>query len=254
MKFIKKGLHMELKENERIDNLEINDLKIIQNKEWFCFGIDSVLLSDFAKDIHKNSNILDLGAGNGILELLLSAKIENSKITGIEVQKEVSELAKRNIELNNLGDRIEIKNINVKELKEDVKYDAVVTNPPYKPNGDGLQNELKTKLIARHEILASLEDFIQKANECLKDKGAMYMVNRAERLADIFEYARKYKLEPKELRMVHSKVGMAPTLILVKLVKNANRYLKIREPLYIYEENGKYTKEILKIYGKEQEK
>lgn len=242
---------MELKENERIDDLEINNLKIIQNKKWFCFGIDSVLLSDFAKDIHKSSSILDLGAGNGILELLLSAKIENSKITGIEVQKEVSELAKRNIELNNLTDRIEIRNINIKDLDENVKYDAVISNPPYKPNGEGLKNELETKIIARHEVLASLEDFIKKASKCLKDKGAMYMVNRAERLADIFECSRKYKLEPKELRMVHSKVGDAPTIVLIKLVKNANKYLKIREPLYIYEENGKYTKEILKIYGKE---
>ncbi len=242
---------MEIKENERIDDLEIKGLRIIQNKKWFCFGIDSILLSDFAKEIHSGSKILDLGAGNGILELLLAAKIENSKITGIEVQKEVCQMAKRSIKMNNLEDRIEIKNINIKELKETAIYDAVVTNPPYKKNETGLKNEIEEKLIARHEILANLEDFIKQASKSLKDKGSMYMVNKPERLIDIFEYSRKYKLEPKELRMVYSKVNSKPVLVLIKATKNANKYLKVMQPLYIYEENGEYTKEILKIYGKE---
>lgn len=242
---------MELKENEKIEDLEIDGLKIIQNKDWFCFGIDSVLLSDFAKEIHKNSNILDLGAGNGILELLLSAKVPNSKITGIEIQEDVCEMAKRTIKLNKLEERIEIKNINIKDLKSDIKYDAVVTNPPYKENGTGLKNESIAKLIARHEILAELEDFIRVGSKCLKDKGAMYMVNRPERLVDIFIYARKYSLEPKKLRFVFSKINSKPVLILIKLVKYAKKYLEIKEPLYIYEEDGKYTKEIMEIYNKE---
>lgn len=242
---------MELNENERIDDLEIKNLKIIQNKDWFCFGIDSVLLSDFAKEIHKGSSILDLGAGNGILELLLYAKIENAKITGIEVQKDVCEMAIRSIKMNNLEDKITIKNINIKDIKEDKKFDAVVTNPPYKEEGRGLRNEKGTKLIARHEVLANLEDFIRIGCENLKDKGTMYMVNRPERLVDIMEFSRKYKMEPKELRMVYSKVNLKPVLILIKMVKNANKYLKVREPLYIYDENGDYTEEVLKIYGKE---
>lgn len=241
---------MKLNEDERIDDLEINNLKIIQNKKYFCFGIDSVLLSDFAKEIHKGSNILDLGAGNGILEILLSAKIENSKITGVEVQEEVCKIAKRNIKLNKLKERAQIININVKDLEENIKYDAVVTNPPYKEIGTGLQNEAREKLIARHEILGNLEDFIEKGSKSLKDKGAMYMVNRPERLVDIFETSRRYNLEPKELRMVYSKVNSNPVLILIKMVKGANRYLKVREPLYIYKQNGGYTEEILKIYGK----
>lgn len=244
---------MKLNENERIDDLEIKNLKIIQNKNWFCFGIDSVLLSDFAKEIHKGSSILDLGAGNGILELLLFAKIENAKITGIEVQEDVCEMAKRSIKMNNLEDKITIKNINIKDIKEDQKFDAVVTNPPYKEEGRGLQNEKGPKLIARHEVLANLEDFIRIGCENLKDKGAMYMVNRPERLTDIMEFSRKYKMEPKELRMVYSKVNSNPVLILIKMVKNANKYLKVREPLYIYDENGNYSEEILKIYGKEKE-
>jgi len=241
---------MELKENERIDDLQLNNLKIIQNKEWFCFGIDSVLLSGFASRIHRNSKILDLGTGTGILALLLSAKVEGSKITGIEVQKEVAEMAKRSIELNNLKDRIEILNINVKEINKDVKYDAVVSNPPYKKEGTGITNENSVKLISRHEIEGNLEDFIKAASITLKDNGSMYMVNRPERLVDIFENCRKYKLEPKELQIVYSKVNSKPSLILIKATKNANRYLKVLEPLYIYKENGEYTDEARKIYGK----
>lgn len=237
-------------ENERIDDLEINDLKIIQNKNWFCFGIDSVLLSDFAKEIHNSSRILDLGAGNGILELLLCAKIPDSRITGIEVQKDVCDMAMRSIKLNGLEDRIQILNINIKDFKTDELYDAVVTNPPYKENGTGLKNEENAKIIARHEVLANLEDFIKIASLSLKDKGTMYMVNRAERLADVLELSRKYRLEPKEIRFVHSKVNYAPVLILVKAVKNANKYLKVLKPLYIYNEDGSYTDEILQIYGK----
>ncbi len=242
---------MEIKEEERIDDLQLNNLKIIQNKNWFCFGVDSVLLSDFAKEIHDGSNILDLGSGNGILELLLSAKIKNSKITGIEVQEEICEMAIRSVKLNNLENRIKFQNINIKDLEILEKFDAVVTNPPYKMEGTGIKNESETKIISRHEVLANLEDFIRIASESLKDLGTMYMVNRPERLADIFEYSRKYKLEPKELRIVYSKPNSNPKLILIKAVKYANKYLKVREPLYIYNENGEYSDEILKIYGKE---
>ena len=240
---------MKLRENERVDDLQLNNLKIIQNKEWFCFGIDSVILSSFANEIHKNSKILDLGTGTGILALLLSAKVENSKITGVEVQKEVADMAKRSIALNKLENRIEILNINVKEISKDMQYDAVVTNPPYKKMGTGLTNDNNIKLISRHEIEGNLEDFIKAASVALKDKGSMYMVNRPERLVDIFEYARKYKLEPKELQMVYSKINSDPCLVLVRATKNANNYLKVRKPLYIYKDNGEYTEEILKIYN-----
>lgn len=242
---------MEIKEDERIDDLELNNLKIIQNKKWFCFGIDSVILSDFAKEIHKGSKVLDLGAGNGILGLLLSAKIEDVKITGIEVQEEVCEMARRSITLNGLEDRINIKNMNIKDFKSEEKYDAVITNPPYKEIGTGLSNEEKAKLIARHEVLANLEDFINVARSNLKDRGALYMINRPERLVDIFEILRRYKMEPKLLRVVYSKPYGKPILILVKATKNANKYLKMLKPLYIYNENGEYSNEILKIYNKE---
>ena len=240
---------MELKVNERIDDLQINGLKIIQNKEWFCFGMDSVLLTGFACQIHKNSKILDLGTGNGVLAFLLSAKIHNSYISGIEVQKEVADMAKRSVVLNKLEDRIEIINSNIKELNFNGEYDAVVINPPYKEKGTGVTNVNNVKLISRHEIDGNLEDFIKCASNALKDYGAMYMVNRPERLIDIFEYCRKYKLEPKELQLVYSKINSKPSLILVKAVKYANKYLKVREPIYIYNEDGEYTEAVMKIYG-----
>ncbi len=244
---------MELKENERIDDLQLNNLKIIQNSKWFCFGIDSIILSNFAKEMHKNSKVLDLGTGNGILAILVSEKVENSKIIGIEVQEEVADMAKRSVELNNLEQRITIINSNIKEIKYNNEFDAVITNPPYKETNTGLMNENQVKLISRHEIKGTLEDFIRKSSEALKDRGSLYMVNRPERIIDIFEYCRKYKLEPKKLQMVYSKIGGKPNLILVKAVKNANKYLKVEKPLYIYKENGKYTDEILEIYNMRKE-
>ncbi len=241
---------MELKENERIDDLQLNNLKIIQNEKWFCFGIDSILLSAFASEIHKNSKILDMGTGTGILAILLSEKVENSKIVGIEVQKNVADMAKRSVELNKLENRVDIIQSNIKDLEYNMEFDAVVTNPPYKEKNTGIKNDNKVKLISRHEMEGNLEDFIKCASKALKDRGSMYMVNRPERIVDIFENCRKYKLEPKELQMVYSKINSKPTLILIKATKNANKYLKINEPLYIYKEDGSYTDEILKIYNK----
>ena len=177
-------MEVELKENERIDDLEYKGLKIIQNTEGFCFGIDAVLLSDFAKEIKKDSKVLDLGTGTGILPILLSGKTNLSKIYGIEVQEEVAEMAQRSVKLNNLEDKIEIINKNIKDIKEDFKknsFDAIVTNPPYKKIETGKTNERENKYISRHEVTASLEDFIKISFDMLKDKGSLYMVHRPER-------------------------------------------------------------------------
>jgi len=245
---------MELKENERIDDLELKDLKIIQNKDGFCFGMDSVLLSDFAKEIRNGSNVIDLGTGTGILGILLCGKTNLKMITGIEVQKEVADMASRSIKLNNLQERFEIINDNIKNLE---KYfdlctiDAIVTNPPYKKPNSGLTNENKAKLISRHEIEASLEDFIKISAKLLKNSGEIYMVHRPERLADIIELMRKYKLEPKKLKMVSPNLHKEPNLVLIKAVKNGKPFLKLEKNLYVYDEKGNYTKEILEIYGKE---
>lgn len=246
-------MNIKLKENERIDDLEFKDLKIIQNKNGFCFGIDAVLLSDFARNIKKDSMVMDLGTGTGIISILLCGKTQLKKIIGVEVQEEVYDMANRSIKLNNLEDKFEVINENILNL--DKKYDrntfdVIVTNPPYKKENTGVVNEEKKKLISRHEILAKLEDYVSISNKLLKDKGEFYMVHRPERLVDILSYMRQYKLEPKEIRFVCSHKSEPPKLVLIKGVKNGKPFLKFREDLYIYNSDGTYTDEIYKIYGK----
>lgn len=246
-------MEIQLEENERIDDLEYENLKIIQNGKGFCFGMDSVLLSDFAKGIKKNSKIMDLGTGTGILGILLSAKTQNTKIVGVEIQKKVAQMAQKSIALNQLQDRFTIICENVKNLKEKYAsgcFDAIVTNPPYKKLGTGMVNDLNTKLISRHEITATLADFIVTSSYLLKDMGSLYMVHRPERLVDILTDLRQYHLEPKVLKFVYPNQNKEPNLILIKAVKNAKPFLKIERPLYVYQANGTYTEEILKIYHK----
>lgn len=244
---------MELKENERIDDLEYKGLKIIQNKNGFCFGVDSVLLSDYAKKIKRNSIVVDIGTGTGIISLLLCKKTNLSKIYGIEIQEDVAEMAKRSIELNSLENKFEIINENVKNICEIIKphtVDCVVTNPPYKKADTGVKSIDRKQLISRHEVECTLEDVVENASKLLKDLGEFYMVHRAERLVDIMCLLRKYKLEPKNVRFVHSKVNEKPDLILVRAVRCAKEFLKIDRPLIIYKDNGEYTDEILEIYDK----
>ena len=255
---------MKLKENERIDDLQFRNLKIIQNKKGFCFGIDSVLISDFARDVKSNCIGVDLGAGTGIISILLAAKTNLRKIIGVEVQDDVADMAKRSVKLNNLQDIIEIRNLNIKDiLKDNIEikqkekstnlikesFDFVVTNPPYKKLDTGKTNENEYKYISRHEVTANLEDFIKVSKYLLKDKGTFFMVHRPDRLVDIIELMRKYKIEPKRLRFVHSTIENEPALVLIKGIKNARPFLKIEKPLIIYNKNGEYTDEIHRIYN-----
>lgn len=245
---------MELNEDERIDDLEYKNMKIIQNKNYFCFGIDSILLSDFAKEIKDNSICADFGTGTGILGILLCAKTKLKKIYGIEVQKEIAQIAERNVKLNNLEARFEIINeniLNINKIFSKKYFDYIVMNPPYKKNNTGIKNEIKEKLIARHEIEANLEDFIQVSYDLLKDNGTLYMVHRTDRLVDIMCILREKRIEPKEIRLIFSNKNESPKLILIKAVKNAKPFLKMDKPLYIYDDNGNYTNSILKIYNKE---
>lgn len=248
-----KNMEIELKENERIDDLEFKNLKIIQNTKGFCFGIDAVLLSDFAKNIKKDAKVLDLGTGTGIISILLCGKTNLEKIIGVEVQKEVANMAKRSSKLNNLENKFEIINeniINLDNIYERNSFDVIVTNPPYKKENTGIVNEEEKKLISRHEVLAKLEDYIKISNKLLKDKGEFYMVHRPERLVDIIAYMRQYKVEPKEIRFVCSHEKEPPKLVLIKGVKNAKPFLKFKEDLYIYNDDGSYTDEIYEIYNK----
>lgn len=251
--FMKRGINILLEEDERIDDLEYNGLKIIQNKKGFCFGIDSVLLSDFAKDIKKDANVLDLGTGTGIISILLCAKTNIKHITGVEIQKDVYNMAKKSIKLNNLENRFEIINEDIKKINKVFmpnSFDAIVTNPPYKKNNTGLKSKDETQLISRHEIMCNLEDIVKVSSNLLNSNCSLYMVHRPDRIIDIIEFLRKYKLEPKKIRFVYPKIGKEPNLILIKATKGAKEFVKIEKPLIIYNNDGTYTDEILNIYNK----
>ena len=239
--------------DERIDDLEFNGLKIIQNKNGFCFGIDSILLTDFSKTIKANSKVMDLGTGTGIIPILLSVKTKNTNFIGVEIQTEVAKMAKKSVELNNLENRVEILNMNILHLKEKYKkgcMDVITTNPPYKKINTGVLNHNDSKIISRHEITASLEDFIETASYLLKDFGEFYMVHRPDRLVDIFYIMREKNIEHKKIKFIYPNKNKKTNLVMIKGIKNANAFLEYENNLYIYDENGNYTEDILKIYNK----
>ena len=254
--FRKEELIILLKENERIDDLQYKGLKIIQNINGFCFGIDSVLLSDFAKEIKPKSKVLDLGTGTGIISILLCGKTELQEIIGVEIQKDVAEMAEKSIRLNKLENRIKILNEDIKEICKKFtanSFDAIVTNPPYKKENTGLISKDRSQLISRHEIMCNIEDIAKVSSNLLNSNCSIYMVHRPDRLIDIIESFRKYKLEPKKIRFIYPKTNKEPNLVLIKATKNGKQFLKVEKPLIIYNNDGTYTDEILEIYNKSKE-
>ena len=246
---------MNLKENERIDDLQYKGLKIIQDKTAFCFGIDSVLLSDFAKEIKNNSKVADLGTGNGIVGLLLCKKTKLNQIIGVEIQEEIAEMAERSIKLNDLEEQFKILNVDINDIfKKNIlqknTFDAVVMNPPYKEVGKGKTNENSSKLIARHEVKGTLSDFIKVASGLLKDKGELYIVHKPERMVDIMQEMRTNKIEPKKMRLVYPYENETPSIVLIKGVKGGKKFFSVDKPLVIYQNNGEYTQDINNIYKK----
>lgn len=251
----KRGINIFLEKNERIDDLEYKGLKIIQNKKGFCFGIDSVLLSDFASEIKNGAKVLDLGTGTGIISILLCGKTNLKHITGVEIQEAVYKMAKKSIELNGLENKFDIINEDLRKLSKKFpanSFDAIVTNPPYKKENTGLKSEDKTQIISRHEVMCNLEDIVKAASFLLNSNCSIYMVHRPDRLVDIIQTFKKYKLEPKKLRFVYPKIGKEPNLILIKATKGGKEFLKVEKPLIVYNEDGTYTDEILKIYNKKE--
>ncbi len=246
---------MQIKSNQRIDDLEYQGLKIIQDTQGFCFGIDSILLSDFAKEIKENSKVIDLGTGTGIIATLLCKKTKLQQIIGVEIQKDTAQMAQQSIILNKLENKFKIIQSDIKNIDQILQpesFDAIVTNPPYKKAQTGLTNQNEKQLISRHETTATLEDFIKTAKKMLKDKGDLYLVHRPDRLVDIISLLRQNKIEPKKIKFIHPNTQKEPNLILIKATKNANPFLKVEKPLYIYNNKGEYTDEILKIYGKKE--
>lgn len=233
----------------RIEDLQLDGLKIIQEDRYFCFGIDAVLLSDFVK-ANSTQSILDIGCGNGILPLLLTGKKKGKNIVGIEIQAELANLALENVRLNKLEDRISIVNIAIQDYIN-TQFDVIVTNPPYMKYGSGIDSDNKENLIARFEKYLKIEDLFVSVKRLLKERGSLFMVHRADRIVDIMCEARKNFIEPKEIRFIKSKINDTPKLVLIKFIKGAGAFLKILPDLVIYEQDGIYTEEILKIYGKE---
>ena len=245
-------MQVTLKETERIDDLQLKGLKLIQDKTGFCFGIDAVLLANFAK-VKNNAKVVDLGTGTGIIPILIAGKSKASKIIGVEIQEEVYEMATRSVKLNDLEDRVEIINADIKTIDRELEvhgYHVATSNPPYM-HMNGIQNPNDKKAISRHEVLCDLEDVIRAASRLVMPRGKFFMIHRPIRLVDIVTLGRKYNLEPKVIQFVHPRANKAPNLVLVEFTKDGRPELKVLDPLYVYDENGNYTKEIEAIYANE---
>ena len=242
-------------ERERVDDLQFKGLKIIQNIDKFCFGMDAVLLSHFA-DAKKGEQVVDLGTGTGIIPILLSGRSEVSKIYGVEIQPDMADMARRSVLLNGLQDRIEIVTGDLRESPYYLgigKFQLVVSNPPYKKAGSGLINPSDAKAISRHEILCTLEDVLDAAKKLLADRGRLVMVHRPERMVDILYGMRQRGLEPKRVRLVHGTVNKPPSMMLIEAVKGGKPHLTWMSPLIVYDDRGNMTDEVKEIYHLEVE-
>lgn len=238
--------------DETLDDLQLKGIHVIQKKEAFRFGVDAVLLANFPK-VRRGATIIDLCSGTGIIPFILAGKTEAKNIKGIEIQNEMVGMAKRSVLFNKLEDRVEFIDRDLKDLKflkTLSKVDIVTVNPPYKLKNSGIININDRNAIARHEICCTLEDVIKAAKTVLKDNGRMYMIHRPDRLADIICTMRKYKIEPKVIKMIHPNIKKAPTMVLIEGQNYGGTFLKWEAPLYIYNLDGSYTEEINKIYGR----
>ena len=242
---------IELKDGERIDDLQRCGYKIIQNTEKFCFGMDAVLLSGFCR-VNADEKVIDLGTGTGILPILLSAKTKGSHFTGLEIQKESADMAERSVKLNDLCDKISIITGDIKTVADDFgagSFDVVVSNPPYMIDNHGIKNPDGPKAIARHEIKCDFEDIAKAAKHLLKAQGRLYLVHRPFRLVELFETLTKYGLEPKRMKFVHPYIDHEPNMVLIEAYRGGKRRITVEKPLIVYESEHKYTQEIYDIYG-----
>lgn len=240
-----------LKDNERFDDLQRNGYKIIQKKDGFCFGMDAVLLSGFAS-VKEGENVLDLGTGTGIIPILLEAKTKAAHLTGLEIQQEVADMAARSVAYNHLEDKISIVQGDIKEAGQlfgPASFDVVTSNPPYMNDAHGLKNPDLMKAISRHEVMCTLEDVVREAARVLKPGGRFYMVHRPHRLIEIITALTKYKLEPKRMKLVHPFVDKEANMVLIESVRGGKSMIKVEAPVIVYKEPGVYTDEIYTIYG-----
>lgn len=240
-----------LKENERIDDLQRNGYQIIQDSKRFCFGMDAVLLSGFAR-AKEGDMVLDMCTGTGIIPILMEAKTKALHFTGLEIQEDSADMARRSVLLNHLEEKIDIVTGDIKEadtLFKAASFDVITCNPPYMTGQHGLQNKDEAKTIARHEVLCTLEDVVEAAARLLKPGGNFYMVHRPFRLAEIMVMLSKYKLEPKRMQLVYPYVDKEPNMVLIEANRGGKPRLSVEKPLIVYKEPGVYMPEIYDVYG-----
>ncbi len=240
-----------LKPEERLDDLQLNGYEIIQHPGKFCFGMDAVLLANFAR-VKEGETVLDLGTGTGIIPILLTAKTPGQHFTGLEIQDESADMARRSVLHNHLEDKVNIVTGDIKEaaaLFGPVSFDVITTNPPYMIGSHGIANASDTKAIARHEVLCTLDDILRESARILKPGGRFYMVHRPFRLAEILSKMVAVGLEPKRMRMVHPFIDKEPNMVLIEGKRGANSRMTVERPLIVYKETGVYSDELLGEYG-----
>ena len=245
-------MNVKINIDEGVDDLQLNGLRLIQKQQGFRFGVDAVLLSHFA-NIKNKHRVIDLCTGTGIVPFLAYGKYEPKEVVGLEIQEDMVEMANRSSILNDTTDVVKFVQGDLKDkalLDSLGKFDVLTVNPPYKLNNAGIVNPNDKLAIARHEVMCTLEDVIIAARRLLKDNGRMFIVHRPERLADIFGLMRKYKIEPKRVRMVQPNTKKAPNIVLVEGQRDGGAFLKWEETLYVYDDNGNYSEEIDRIYGR----
>ena len=234
---------------ERVDDLQ-NGFYVIQDPQKFCFGMDAVLLSGFAK-VKKGEQALDMGTGTGIIPILLQDRTEGEYFTGLEIQEECAEMADRSVRYNDLQDKIQIVQGDIREaagIFGAASFHVVTCNPPYMIGQHGLTNPHLPKAIARHEILCNFDDIAQQASKVLKDKGRFYLVHRPFRLVELLATLTKYKLEPKRMQLVYPYIDQEPNMVLIEACKGGNSRITVERPLIVYERPGVYTEDILRLY------
>ncbi|HJD04789.1 MAG: tRNA1(Val) (adenine(37)-N6)-methyltransferase [Mediterraneibacter sp.] len=230
----------EIRPGERLDDLQIGGLELIQDPEKFCFGVDAVFLSDFVR-VRPGESVLDLGTGNGIIPVLLSAKTEARHITGLEIQADTAEMARRSVAHNHLEDRIDIVTGDIKEAAELFRpafFDVITTNPPYMLADHGIRNPDDAKAVARHEILCTLDDILRESMRLMQDKSRFYMIHRPFRLTEIMIKMHEYKIEPKRIRFIHPYIDKEPTMVLIEGVRGAKPRVTVEPPLIIFDRHG----------------
>ena len=240
-----------LKPGERIDDLQRNGYRIIQDENRFCFGMDAVLLSGFAR-VKKGDRVLDLGTGTGIIPILLEAKTQGGHFTGLEIQPDSADMARRSVALNGLQEKIDIVTGDIKEAADlfgASSFDVVTTNPPYMIGQHGIANPDEAKAIARHEVLCTLDDILRESARLLKPGGHFFMVHRPFRLAEIICGMREYGIEPKRMKMVHPFIDKEPNMVLIEGTRGGKPRMTVEKPLIVYKEPGVYTDEIYDVYG-----